>query len=86
VINNKNNPVAWPLLLSELDEARDHLESLVKELVDSTEIEESDFAVHLGHVYAHLNRAWNSRNLDTEIPEEEWEEYSRFPDDLGPVG
>jgi hypothetical protein len=85
MINNKDNPVAWALLVTELDEAREHLESLSNEMVKSGVIEDAEFAVHLGHVYAHLNRAWNSRSQPEEITEEQWTIYSQFPKDLKPV-
>ena len=86
MINEKDHPVAWVLLISELDEAREHLEELAREMSQAGSIEESEFAVYLGHVYAHLNRCWHSRNLDEDIPVDQWAEYSRFPDDLEPVG
>ncbi len=74
------------MLVTELHEAREHLESLVSEMVKSGAIDEADYAVQLGHVCAHLNRAWNSRSLEGEISEDEWERYSQFPKDLQPVG
>ena len=49
-------------------------------------VDESEYAVQLGHVFAHLNRAWNSRNLKGQIGDSEWQNYSAFPDDLDPVG
>jgi hypothetical protein len=60
MINNKDNPVAWALLVTELDEAREHLESLTNEMVKAGTIEDTEFAVQLGHIYAHLNRVWHS--------------------------
>ena len=86
MITNAEEPVAWALLLTELDEAREHLEEVLKGMNDSGAIEDSEFEVHLGHVYAHLNRAWNSRNQNTEITEEQWAVFSQFPRDLDPVG
>ncbi len=87
MINEKENPVAWAMLLTELDEAREHLEALINQMSKSGTIdEESEFPVYLGHVYAHLNRVWHSRNQDEPISEEQWPLYSQFPKDIKPVG
>lgn len=86
MINEKDNPVAWALLLMDLDEAREHLESMVNQMNTDGMIDEADYAVQLGHVFAHLNRDWNARNTDSEIPESDYEKFSEFPDDLDPVG
>ena len=86
MINQNNDSVEWALLLYELDDAREHLESLIDQMNGDGEIEEEDYAVQLGHVYAHLNRAWHARGLEGEIPGDRWEEFSRFPADLKPVG
>ena len=59
---------------------------MLNEMVDSNEFDETEFSIQLGHVCAHLNRAWNTRNLDRQITEEEWEAYSKFRTDLKPVG
>ncbi|MGB5536991.1 MAG: hypothetical protein WBN08_13930, partial [Thiogranum sp.] len=86
MISNAKEPVAWALLLTELDEAREHLEKLVNVMNHAGTIDDSEFAVYLGHVYAHLNRAWNSRNQNNEITEDQWPVFSQFPRDLDPVG
>jgi hypothetical protein len=86
MINANENPVAWPLLLMQLDDAREHLEDLIQKMNEAGAIEESEFAVDLGHIYAHLNRVWHSRNLSSEITEEQWPKFNQFPNDLTPVG
>ena len=87
MINNNDNPVAWAMLITELDDAREHLEELLKGLSESDEMDEdSEFSVYLGHIYAHLNRAWNSRNQEDEISQEQWLLFSQFPKDIKPVG
>ena len=87
MINAHEHPVAWAMLLTELDEAREHLDDLVNTMHRDGNIdEESEFAVHLGHVFAHLNRAWHSRNQDAEISEQQWPLFSAFPTDLQPIG
>lgn len=86
MINAKDQYVAWAALISELDDAREHLEELITKTQKAGTIEESVLAVDLGHVYAHLNRAWHSRNQETEITEAQWPAFSRFPKDVEPVG
>lgn len=86
MIDESNNPVEWALLIAELDEAREHLERLSSEMAEVGSIDESTLSVQLGHIYAHLNRVWNSRRLGREISEPEWNRYSQFPTDIEPVG
>ena len=86
MINYKDNPAAWALLVTQLDEAREHLQNLTSEMVKTGAIEDAEFAVQLGHVYAHLNRVWHSRSTPDEIEQEQWTVYSQFPKDLKPIG
>ena len=86
MINAKDHDVAWALLIAELDEAREHLENLTHDMNSQGVMDESEFAVHLGHVFAHLNRAWHSRDQPSEITNEQWTPFSQFPSDLQPVG
>ena len=86
MINNNQNPVAWALLLTELDEAREHLDSLTEKMIGAGAIEDSVFSVDLGHIYAHLNRAWHCRNQYAEISNNHWSAFSQFPKDISPVG
>lgn len=85
-MNRDSHPVEWALFLDELDDAREHLEDIVRTLADAGSYDEEDLRVNLGHVYAHLNRAWHSRNHLGEVTEELWPKFSRFPEDLNPVG
>jgi len=86
MINASEYPTEWALLLFDLDETQEHLKSLIDQMNENGRIDEEDYAVQLGHIFAHLNRAWNARSLSGEIPEGEYAKYSRFPDDLDPVG
>jgi len=54
MISNADHPVEWAMLVTELDDAREHLESLIDEMAASGAIDEIDYAVQLGHVCAHL--------------------------------
>jgi hypothetical protein len=86
MINQKTNPVSWIQLVSGLDDAREHLEELVNKMAADGSVDEEELRVALGHIYAHLNRAWHSRDLPEDIPEKDWERLSRFPQDVAPVG
>ena len=72
----------------ELRDAHEHLGDLVSQLEAQGTIEAVDYAVQLGHVFAHLNRAWHSRAdpKSDELSDEAREKYSKFPTDLDPVG
>lgn len=88
VLTNAEHPVAWARLMYELADARQHLEALIDQMAAEGTIDESDFRVQLGHVFAHLNRAWHGRD-DTQLDEVSGElhaERSKFPGDLEPVG
>jgi hypothetical protein len=87
VINQSDNPVAWALLVQEIDDVREHLASLARQMASEGRIDDEDFAVQIGHAYAHLNRIWHRRNNPAdEISDEAWERFSRFPTDIEPVG
>jgi hypothetical protein len=86
MINSKDNPVAWALLVQEIADAQEHLQSLAEQMSRDGQIEDQDFAVQVGHAYAHLNRAWNARNHAGEDMSEEWDVFSCFPTDIKPVG
>jgi hypothetical protein len=85
-MNRDAQPVEWASFLDELDDAREHLAELVQSLQDAGSFDEAELRVNLGHVYAHLNRAWHSRAHSGEITEALWPKFSRFPNDLEPVG
>lgn len=86
MINQTSHPVGWYLLLTELEDVQEHLSALVKEMEAAGAMDDEELAVHLGHIYAHLNRIWHARNEEEGIKEEQWSEFSQFPKDLKPVG
>jgi hypothetical protein len=87
MINQSDNPVPWALLLYEIDDVREHLESLAKQMAADARIDDEDFAVQIGHAYAHLNRIWNGRNDEAEEgTDEKRAAFSKFPTDIDPVG
>jgi hypothetical protein len=85
MINCTDNPVAWSLLLDDLEDAREHLDNLIKEISASSGYGEPEFRIDLGHVYAHLNRAWRRRDIAEDFTDGEWAAAGAFPNDLEPV-
>lgn len=87
MLSQDANPVAWAMLVYEIADAHEHLGALLAQMNDDGRIEEGDFAVQLGHVMAHLNRAWHGRSdpqLDS-LPDSQRAERSKHPVDLPPV-
>ena len=85
MINRHDNPVQWVLLMDQLEEAHEHLGKLIAEMrADSGDAEEQ-LRIYLGHVMAHLNRAWASRNITRELTDAEWESFREYPRDLSPI-
>ena len=48
-------------------------------------IDVEGYSIDIAHVYAHLNRGWNSREVIGELSESQWEEYRAFPKDIEPL-
>ena len=86
MIDRSHNPVEWVCLLAELEKARARLDTLEAEMIDADGVDEARFAAYMRQIYAHLNRAWNARELTHELSQEEWARFSRFPSDLEPFG
>lgn len=88
MLKQKDHPVAWALWLDELADAHEHLGDLIRQMSEAGEIEPESLVVDLGHVFAHLNRAWHSRDdADlADISAAEFERRSGYPADLAPVG
>jgi hypothetical protein len=86
MIDRENHPVSWYAMLDELADAREHLGKLIEDLRNAAHYTETEFRIDLGHVYAHLNRAWYQRRVDHDFSADEWMAASQFPDDLAPVG
>jgi hypothetical protein len=82
MITKKDNYAAWALLIHELDDAKEHLETLVQEMTEDPEYDEPNLRVDLGHIYSHLNRVWNGRNETEQWTRQQHEAFSRFPKDL----
>ncbi|BDU18139.1 hypothetical protein [Lysobacter auxotrophicus] len=85
MIDRNSNPMGWSLLLSDLEDAHEHLGQLIREIQAGPEYGEPELRVDLGHVYAHLNRAWRRRNVPEDFTEAEWGPAGQFPEDLEPA-
>jgi hypothetical protein len=87
MINQSEHPVAWALMLYDIEEVKEHLESLLNRMASDGSIEDDFFEVGIAHAYAHLNRIWHSRNHESgELTDAEREVFTRFPTDIEPVG
>jgi hypothetical protein len=86
MINFKENPVEWALLLYELGDLKEHVESLLNQMSSEGIIEFEDYETQIGHLYAHLNRSWNSRNATSEEAEKKFNEFTEFPKDIETCG
>ncbi|GLX76668.1 hypothetical protein tinsulaeT_00080 [Thalassotalea insulae] len=85
MIDRKSNPNEWSTFLYELDDAKEHLETLIAQLNENGEISEEDFRIQLSHIYAHINRSWNIRNLKRDFDNYESSVLSIFPKDIEPL-
>ena len=84
MIDRELQPLEWSFLMYELTDALEHLEMLVKDIEQTPDYDQGDFRIDLGHVYAHLNRAWSQSKGAAH--DEDWETLSKFPGDLTPIG
>ena len=70
------------IILQNIVEAREQLESIEKSLLDP-EYQECDFQIQLEHAYHHLNYAWNIRDeSDVAVnahTAEDFTRWSKFP-------
>lgn len=86
MIDKSKDYVAWALLVSELEDAAEHIQKLISDMYEIDKYGEPELRVDLGHIYSHLNRAWHRRNEKGETAEnpseEVWTEWSMFPRDL----
>lgn len=82
MINKKDYPVDWALLLYGLEDAREHIEDLMTDMQQDDNFCEMDLDIQLSHIYQHLNRVWNSRNMSSKLALKKFDEISKFPKDL----
>jgi hypothetical protein len=70
----------------ELEDAKEHLESLIIEMNKEGSINEIEYNIQIGHVFAHFYRGWNSRSKIGKYDDKEREQFSSFLSDLEPCG
>jgi len=85
MISKESAPVGWAALMYELEDAQEHLATLISEMNKDPEYDEANLRIDLGHVFSHLNRAWHRRNHADDLDEENWQRASQFPTDLDPI-
>jgi hypothetical protein len=82
MINAKEHPVEWVMLNNGINDVIEHLQSLSREMNRDSDFDEIEFRIHLNHIYAHLNRLWNSRNHIGHLSEADFERYSQYPAEI----
>ena len=85
MIDRDAHPIGWSSMMYELSDAHEHLGELLKEVEGAPSFSDDEFRVRLGHIYAHLNRAWRCRLRPEGLTDLEWEAGREFPDDLQPI-
>ena len=83
LIREIDDPPFWTSFVHQLEDARVHLSELIDEMCAKNEVDEIELGIRLGHIYGHLNRAWNGRRLaNADVSEWYTEKNCRFPDDV----
>jgi hypothetical protein len=85
MIDANANPVQWAFLMEELNEAHEHLGKMISEMRAHSDYGESRLRVDMGHIMAHLNRAWTRRNFTRDLTDEEWAALREYPQDFRPI-
>ncbi len=85
VLDRTKHPVGWAQFVDELNDAHEHLGNLIQEMRDDPEYDDANLRVDLGHVLAHLYRAWNCRDIPDSMTDEQWEAARTVPVDLEPI-
>lgn len=69
-----------------LREALEELTRTIAAIETEPQYDEVEFGTAMGHLYNHLNTAWNSRNVDAkrtaECSDEDFYEWRAFPSDI----
>ncbi len=86
MISKTSHPAEWALLLMDIEEVQEHVAALIEKMDDAGAIDEAEFAVDLGRIYAHLNRVWHGRDGKAPVGPAARAAASRFPEDIEPVG
>jgi hypothetical protein len=85
MITMNDAPVGWAMLMYDLDDAKEDLDTLMAAMQNDPEFDEECFRVRLGHIYWHLNRAWHRRNVPDDTGDTEDAKWGQFPSELQPL-
>jgi len=85
MINKSDDYVGWAGLAYDLQDAHEHLGRLMEDMTNNPEFGEIEYSIQMAHIYAHLNRAWNARNLEAGYTPKQMEKLSQFPKDIKPL-
>ena len=82
-MNEKMNK-EW--VLFHLKESKEAIGKMISEIETDPEYEYGNYLVDMGHLYHHINIAWNSRNATNNQVEpgthEDFHKWNQFPADL----
>ncbi|MGY3088732.1 hypothetical protein ACVWYF_001772 [Hymenobacter sp. UYAg731] len=87
MIDKQTDPVAWSLLIDELKDAQDAINTLLRDANNESDYGEEEFRVDMAHAFMHLNRAWHCRNATLAQHDDNaiWDEWAQYPTDLNPL-
>ena len=78
----------WTIILDNITDARLQLEEIERAINEDDKPSEIEFQTKLEHAFHHLCVAWNARSASTkrysDISDEDFNEWSKFPDDIEP--
>jgi len=73
----------------DLQDASEELSKLKEMFSPNVKIDENEFRVNMARLYAHLNSAWNIRNLNGKVLESTDKttriHWKKFPKDIDPL-
>lgn len=71
------------LIISNIGEAKEQLEEIIRNLEADSEYSEIEFQLSLEHAYHHLNYAWHIRHVEetraVACSQSDFKEWSKFP-------
>ena len=72
--------------LFQLKEAQEAIAQTIAAMEKELDYEEADLEVDIGHIYHHINTAWNARNESTskttECADDDFARWRQFPKDI----
>ena len=62
----------------ELEDAKEHLSTLIEDMIQDPEYDNANFRIELGHVFSQLNRACHRRDIREDLTDVEWGKQANF--------